>query len=83
MHGQCTLVNGSTLHCIGGIENIDFTQPAQMDITELILFCWPVSHFDAPLVLNHFPNIRTLRIEQSDNLTHIEKDFPALHYLEV
>lgn len=44
---------------------------------------WPTSNFDAPLILNHFPNIKILRIENSDDLTYIDKDFPELLYLEV
>ncbi|KAJ6649368.1 Protein singed wings 2, partial [Pseudolycoriella hygida] len=72
-----------TLHCFGGMSNIDLHSNSHKfkATQELILCGWPKSNFDAPTILKHFPRLKVLRIEHS-NLTHINNDFPELHYLE-
>lgn len=82
LYRTCSTFAHTTVQCFGGMANIDFNLPPMEDTEELILCGWPDTNFDAPLVLRHFPNIQILRIEHSDNLTYIDKDFPELRYLE-
>lgn len=78
----CSTFAHTTVQCFGGMSNINFSLPPMEDTEELILCGWPDTNFDAPLVLQHFPNIQILRIQHSANLTYIDNDFPELDHLE-
>lgn len=79
--GKCTCHNSITLRCYGSV-NLTISECPQLGKVQLIVFCgWSNETFD-PLILKHFPKLKTLRFEYG-TLLNFRRDFPHLKHLKV